>query len=101
MPISSILCWQTFAANSGKGFFGTADFEPAKLISDSLGQFLPKLPSTGHRISELVAGESAGILSREPGIMPRSVLAPKALLAVIRYETSLCPSEAGGPAGGQ
>ena len=31
--------WQTFAANSGKVFFGTADFETAKLISDSLGQY--------------------------------------------------------------
>jgi type IV secretion system protein VirD4 len=30
--------WQTFLANSAKQFFGTADFDTAKYISDSLGQ---------------------------------------------------------------
>ncbi len=48
--------WQTFAANSGKVYFGTADFETAKLISDSLGQYTQGYMTT----SSSTGGGSSG-----------------------------------------
>ena len=48
--------WQTFAANSGKVFFGTADFETAKLISDSLGQYTQGYETTSQSTGRGTAG---------------------------------------------
>ncbi|MCN5666955.1 TraG/TraD/VirD4 family protein, partial [Escherichia coli] len=39
--------WQTFLANTGKQFFGTADYDTAKFISDSLGKFTVEYRTQG------------------------------------------------------
>lgn len=40
--------WQTFLANTGKQFFGTADYDTAKFISDSLGKLTVEYQTQGH-----------------------------------------------------
>ena len=64
--------WQTFAANSGKVFFGTADFETAKLISDSLGQFTQAYLTT----SNSSGGQSGGSHSEAVAYTSRHLLTP-------------------------
>ena len=63
--------WQTFAANSGKVFFGTADFETAKLISDSLGHF-----TQGYVTTSSSAGQSGGSSGHSVAYTARHLLTP-------------------------
>ena len=43
--------WQTFLANTGKQFFGTADYDTAKFISDSLGKHTIEYQTQGNSSS--------------------------------------------------
>lgn len=40
--------WQTFLANSTKQFFGTADLDTAKYVSEMLGKFTTEYQTTSH-----------------------------------------------------
>ena len=51
--------WQTFTANATKIYFGTADYDTARLISDSLGRFTQAVESYG--ISESHDGDRESV----------------------------------------
>jgi type IV secretory pathway TraG/TraD family ATPase VirD4 len=67
--------WQTFLANSAKQFYGTADFESAKYISDMLGQSTIKFETFGDSASTSMQGGSSGTSSSQQ-LTGRSLLTP-------------------------
>ena len=69
--------WQTFLANSAKQFFGTADFDTAKYISDSLGQATVNFETSGRsRPDAKVLGSTSesGHLHGRPLLTPDEVM---------------------------
>src|SRR5208283_486185 len=69
--------WQTFLANSAKQFFGTADFDTAKYISDSLGQETVSFETSGRsRPDAKVLGNTSesGHLHGRPLLTPDEVM---------------------------
>ena len=67
--------WQTFLANSAKQFFGTADFETAKYVSDMLGQTTVEFRTLGDTSSASLQGGSSGTSSSQQ-LTARSLLTP-------------------------
>ena len=67
--------WQTFLANSAKQFYGTADFESAKYISDMLGQSTIEFKTFGDSASSSMQGGSSGT-STSQQLTARSLLTP-------------------------
>lgn len=67
--------WQTFLANSAKQFYGTADFESAKYISDMLGQSTIEFKTFGDSASSSMQGGSSGT-STSQQLKARSLLTP-------------------------
>lgn len=57
--------WQTFLANSAKQFFGTADFDTAKFISDSLGKRTVEFHTEGSSASTGGKGSSGSSDSQQ------------------------------------
>ena len=67
--------WQTFLANSAKQFFGTADFETAKYVSDMLGQTTITFQTSGDSSSASMQGGSSSSSTSEQ-FLARSLLTP-------------------------
>lgn len=73
--------WQTFLANSAKQFFGTADYETAKYVSDMLGQETITYRTHGDSSSSSLQGGSSGSSTSEQ-LTARALLSPD---EVMRY----------------
>ena len=73
--------WQTFLANSAKVFYGTADFETAKYVSDTLGQTTIEYETTnrGKNTGSGVSG-GGGSLNKGSSSGSSQQLAGRALL---------------------
>ena len=67
--------WQTFLANSAKQFFGTADYETAKYVSDMLGQETIDFQTVGGSTSSSMQGGSSGS-STSQQVAGRALLTP-------------------------
>ncbi|WP_225444548.1 type IV secretory system conjugative DNA transfer family protein [Pseudomarimonas arenosa] len=67
--------WQTFLANSAKQFFGTADYETAKYVSDMLGQSTIEFRTLGDSSTASLQGGSSGN-STSQQLTARSLLTP-------------------------
>jgi type IV secretion system protein VirD4 len=67
--------WQTFLANSAKQFFGTADYETAKYVSDMLGQTTIEFRTSGDSSTASIQGGSSGTSSSQQ-LAARSLLTP-------------------------
>lgn len=68
--------WQTFLANSAKQFFGTADFETAKYVSDMLGQTTIEFRTVGDSSSASLQGGGSSGTSSSQQLAARSLLTP-------------------------
>lgn len=63
--------WQSFLANAGKVFYGTADFDTAKYVSESLGQRTIDYTTVGHS-----TGDRSSSTSQSQQITGRELLTP-------------------------
>jgi type IV secretion system protein VirD4 len=94
--------WQTFMANSAKMFFGTADYDTAKYVSDSLGQITIeyKTGNTGQNSGTGVSGQggtmhkgssagSAQQFTGRPLLTPDEVmrLPPEKVIVMVKSES--------------
>jgi type IV secretion system protein VirD4 len=94
--------WQTFMANSAKVFFGTADYDTAKYVSDSLGQATVEYETsnTGKNSGTGFSGQggsmnrgssagSAQQLTGRPLLTPDEVmrLSPEQLIVLVKSES--------------
>jgi type IV secretion system protein VirD4 len=68
--------WQTFLANSAKQFYGTADFETAKYVSDMLGQQTIEFRTVGDSSSSSMQGGGSSGSSTSQQLAARSLLTP-------------------------
>lgn len=68
--------WQTFLANSAKQFFGTADYETAKYVSDMLGQTTIEFRTQGDSSSASFQGGGSSGTSTSQQLTARSLLTP-------------------------
>jgi type IV secretion system protein VirD4 len=66
--------WQTFLANSAKQFFGTADLDTAKYISESLGQYTATYRTANQSSHMIKIHEGSGGSSEQ--VVARSLLTP-------------------------
>ncbi|MBC6942057.1 MAG: hypothetical protein DWB45_04960 [Xanthomonadales bacterium] len=66
--------WQTFLANSAKQFYGTADFETAKYVSDMLGQTTIEFRTAGDSSSTSLQGGGSSGTSTNQQLAARSLL---------------------------
>ncbi len=67
--------WQTFLANTAKQFYGTADFDTAKYVSDMLGQRTIEFATRGDSSNASAQGLSSGS-SNSHQVSARSLLTP-------------------------
>lgn len=74
--------WQTFLANSAKQFFGTADYETAKYVSDMLGQATIEYRTVGDSSTTSLQGGGGSGQSSSQQLTGRSLLTPD---EVMRY----------------
>ncbi len=66
--------WQTFLANSAKQFYGTADYETAKYVSDMLGQTTIEFRTLGDSSSTSLQGGGSSGTSTNQQLAARSLL---------------------------
>lgn len=66
--------WQTFLANSAKQFYGTADYETAKYVSDMLGQTTIEFRTAGDSSSTSLQGGGSSGTSTNQQLAARSLL---------------------------
>jgi type IV secretion system protein VirD4 len=66
--------WQTFLANSAKQFYGTADFETAKYVSDMLGQSTIEFRTMGDSSSTSFQGGGSSGTNTSQQLAARSLL---------------------------
>ena len=83
--------WQTFLANSAKQFFGTADFDTARYISDSLGQFTMKF-RTGSQSNHKTRWQD-GNTGQSEQLTGRSLLTPDEVMRLGSRPIVLIPGE--------
>jgi len=74
--------WQTFLANSAKQFFGTADYETAKYVSDTLGQTTVEYRTVGDSSNTSLQGGGGRGHSTSQQLTGRALLTPD---EVMRY----------------
>lgn len=76
--------WQTFLANTAKQFFGTADFDTAKYISDSLGQRTVQFTTASQSSSTSYSLQGGGSSGHSVGEQHtgRSLLMPDEVMAL-------------------
>lgn len=66
--------WQTFLANSAKQFYGTADYETAKYVSDMLGQSTIEFRTMGDSSSTSFQGGGSSGTNTSQQLAARSLL---------------------------
>ncbi|MCB8878476.1 type IV secretory system conjugative DNA transfer family protein [Acidisoma silvae] len=67
--------WQSFLANTTQQFFGTADYDTAKYLSDALGQFTVSFTTSGSSTSTGY-GQHGGSVSSNEHVQSRSLMTP-------------------------
>jgi type IV secretion system protein VirD4 len=81
--------WQSFIANTTLQFFGTADFDTAKYISDTLGQYTIKF-QTSSEASQI--GQFGGSVSMGEHLQGRALLTPDEVLRLGPEKPIVMPS---------
>jgi len=71
--------WQTFLANSAKQFFGTADLDTAKYISETLGKYTVGYSTTSESNSQTGNSESTS-----SHLVARELMSPDEVMAMNR-----------------
>jgi type IV secretion system protein VirD4 len=86
--------WQTFLANSAKQFFSVADFDTAKYVSDTLGEYTENYQTTGESFSTSENVGSGGLSSGQSSSSSvtshkakRNLMTPDEVMAMNKYYT--------------
>lgn len=83
--------WQTLLANAAKQLFGTADFDTARYISDSLGSLTIRFHTNAESHHETRSRE--GNTSKSEQLTGRSLLTPDEVMRLGTFPIVLIPGE--------